>query len=63
MPPWRVRPLRRAACALIMRKRRKKMHGFPAKTPLCHIVPVSRIYGVWVVRVGRDTGFLQNPLC
>ena len=22
----------------------KKVHGFPVRTPICHIVPMSRIY-------------------
>ena len=22
----------------------KKVHGFPVRTPICHIVPISRIY-------------------
>ena len=25
--------------------RPKKVHGFPVRTPICHIAPISRIYG------------------
>ena len=24
------------------------MYGFPVRTPICHIVPISRVYGVGV---------------
>ena len=30
----------------------KKVHGFPVRTPICHIVPISRIY-----RGGGGFGF------
>ena len=29
------------------------MHGFPVRTPICHIAPISRIYGGGGRRVGE----------
>ena len=40
------------------------MHGFPVRTPICHIVPISRIYGGrLLISLGAGSHKRKVPRC